>query len=448
MRLKTLSSALPILIFSALIPRGAIAACPDGIWQEEQGEECDDGNATPGDGCSADCQAECSEVGGAATDHTCQHGAFGPFVAAPAQVYPGFIYTDVSSPHTYFTLTLTGQASVDHHGVIFYPAVSGDFAIYMKTNFPLSLRKSATGEGLPVFLEHAVSTCAVGDSLTWVKTFKNLSDHVEYTLDIGPTADATVSLALEYLPSFGNFWYRDIDHDNYGGQLVGQSWCKGPAEYMSFGEDCDDTNAAVNPDAIEVCNGLDDNCDGAPDVNTMGLCDSAATGNVCVNTGTAVACGCEVSTDCSSGMECSPATRQCQAPSAGGDEGEGGEAGTGAAGDGAGGGGAGGDGSAGDSSGHEPGDEEPEAGSGGEPSAQPGDGGTAGKAHSGGSSAKGGSAGDAGGNGGKASAPPDEDDEGDSGCQLVGTSSRSGGWIWVAVAAAATLVRRRKRVTP
>lgn len=30
-------------------------------------------------------------------------------------------------------------------------------------------------------------------------------------------------------------------------------------------EDCDDNDASVNPDAVEVCNGLDDDCDGTTD---------------------------------------------------------------------------------------------------------------------------------------------------------------------------------------
>ena len=45
-----------------------------------------------------------------------------------------------------------------------------------------------------------------------------------------------------------------------------------------LGEDCDDENADVNPDMAELCNGLDDNCDGSideglSDVDADGVCD-------------------------------------------------------------------------------------------------------------------------------------------------------------------------------
>ncbi|MBK8081692.1 MAG: putative metal-binding motif-containing protein [Saprospiraceae bacterium] len=41
-----------------------------------------------------------------------------------------------------------------------------------------------------------------------------------------------------------------------------------PEGYASNNADCDDTNANVNPAHPEVCNGLDDNCDGQVD-NTL-----------------------------------------------------------------------------------------------------------------------------------------------------------------------------------
>jgi MYXO-CTERM domain-containing protein len=430
MRRGLIHTALPILGLALLVPRASTAACPDGTWQAEDGEACDDGNTSLGDGCNADCQVECSEVRGAATEVACGRGEFGPFTTEPAQLYPGFIFTDISAPNTYFTLTLGGETGVDHHGVIFYPTMSGDFAIYMKTNFPLTLRDSATGEAVPVFLEHAISSCSVADSLTWVKTFKDLSDQVQYILDIGPIVEATVSVSIEYLPSFDRLWHRDTDHDTFGGDLIGQSWCTAPAAYLPDGGDCDDTNADAHPEATESCNGLDDDCDSTPDVETPGLCDATATGSICLDTGSLVTCGCQTDADCSESLECNPATYQCEEPSTGeGGTGAGGDAGAGAAGD------SGGSG------------EEPTAGAAGEPSggaggtgSTGGTSGTAGKMTSGGSS-KGGTATTAG-SGGKTSLSPDED-EGDSGCQVGGAPSGSG-WLWLA-GAIATLLRRRQR---
>jgi cysteine-rich repeat protein len=425
MRLRMIYTAWPILSFALLLPRVSTAACPDGTWQAEDGEACDDGNTKPGDGCDADCQVECSEVRGAATELTCVRGEHGPFITEPAQVYPGFIFTDISAPNTYFTLTLGGDMGADHHGVIFYPTISGDFAIYMKTNFPLTLRDSATGEPVPVFLEHAISSCSVVDSLTWVKTFKDLSDQVQYILDIGPTAEATVSVAIEYLPSFDRSWHRDTDRDTFGGDLIGQSWCTAPDAYLPEGGDCDDTNADVHPEAAEHCNGLDDNCDSAADVETTGLC-ATARGSRCLDTGSLVLCGCQTDADCSASLQCNAATLQCEEISTGeGGTGAGGDAGAGAAGDlGAGG-------------------EEPTAGALGQPSAgvggTGGTSGTGGKPTSGGPS-KGGTTTTAG-SGGKAAMSPDED-EGDSGCQIGGAPSVSG-WLWLA-GAVATLLRRRQ----
>ena len=57
--------------------------------------------------------------------------------------------------------------------------------------------------------------------------------------------------------------------------LLGISQCNDPLDTDDDGDewtenqgDCDDTNAGINPGAIEVCNGIDEDCDGAVDDGT------------------------------------------------------------------------------------------------------------------------------------------------------------------------------------
>ncbi|HLF62215.1 MAG TPA: HYR domain-containing protein, partial [Saprospiraceae bacterium] len=60
-------------------------------------------------------------------------------------------------------------------------------------------------------------------------------------------------------------WYEDTDGDGYGDPGSTQLACEAPSGYVSNDQDCDDTNADVNPDASEVCNDIDDDCDGLID---------------------------------------------------------------------------------------------------------------------------------------------------------------------------------------
>jgi len=65
-------------------------------------------------------------------------------------------------------------------------------------------------------------------------------------------------------------FYPDLDQDGYGADDPVTA-CTAPASYLptlSAGVDCDDGNAAVHPNADEVCgNGIDDDCDGHGDDN-------------------------------------------------------------------------------------------------------------------------------------------------------------------------------------
>ena len=63
-------------------------------------------------------------------------------------------------------------------------------------------------------------------------------------------------------------WYADLDEDNYGDPDNTVDACEEPEGYTDDSRDCDDSQSAVNPLALEVCDGVDNNCDGTIDEDT------------------------------------------------------------------------------------------------------------------------------------------------------------------------------------
>ncbi len=60
-------------------------------------------------------------------------------------------------------------------------------------------------------------------------------------------------------------WWADLDGDDHGGVALAQEACVQPSGYVASSDDCDDAAAGVNPDAAEVCDGVDQDCDGTVD---------------------------------------------------------------------------------------------------------------------------------------------------------------------------------------
>ena len=63
----------------------------------------------------------------------------------------------------------------------------------------------------------------------------------------------------------GSVWYLDYDQDGEGGSQYSMTGCLPPSGYVAGSVDCDDGNASVNSTALEVCDGLDNDCDGLTD---------------------------------------------------------------------------------------------------------------------------------------------------------------------------------------
>lgn len=96
------------------------------------------------------------------------------------------------------------------------------------------------------------------------------------TMDVNTTCTATFSTICSLPPEVcngvddncngqidegvKNTYYQDSDMDTYGNGSVTTQACTQPSGYVINNTDCNDNNASIHPGALEVCNGLDDNC--------------------------------------------------------------------------------------------------------------------------------------------------------------------------------------------
>ena len=68
-----------------------------------------------------------------------------------------------------------------------------------------------------------------------------------------------------------NNYYLDADGDSFGNPNISVLGCSAPIGYVSSNLDCNDNSAAINPFSSEVCNTIDDNCNGQIDEGVLNI---------------------------------------------------------------------------------------------------------------------------------------------------------------------------------
>ncbi len=65
--------------------------------------------------------------------------------------------------------------------------------------------------------------------------------------------------------STGTAFYVDADSDGYGDVAYSTVQCDAPSGSVDNSDDCNDADATIHPAAVEVCDSIDNDCDGATD---------------------------------------------------------------------------------------------------------------------------------------------------------------------------------------
>ncbi|HYV91177.1 MAG TPA: MopE-related protein [Chitinophagales bacterium] len=102
----------------------------------------------------------------------------------------------------------------------------------------------------------------------WTGTLDS-SSQVEFRVTDGTGASyGAISFTLISVP---HTYYADNDGDTYGDPADSTSSMSStaPSGYVSNSDDCDDANASIHPGAAELCNSIDDNCNGVVDDNAI-----------------------------------------------------------------------------------------------------------------------------------------------------------------------------------
>ncbi len=121
---------------------------------------------------------------------------------------------------------------------------------------------------------------------------KNLSDPTDENDAVNKDyLDQLINYLQSQINELQEIIFNDLDNDGDG--------------FSENQGDCDDNNASINPNALEDCDGIDNNCDGNIDENAiedsgLGPCYECVNGQIITNSGNV----CDDGNDCTTGDVC------------------------------------------------------------------------------------------------------------------------------------------------
>jgi hypothetical protein len=199
-----------------------------------------------------------------------------PFKNNHLQNFFGFLIAFVllfASQHSFGRCNMDNSKDLLFFNTLPTATISGTTTLCQNGSAPVVTFTGANGTAPYTFsytinggATYTVSTVS-GDSVT-VAVPTTASGVFVYNLvgvqDSSSTTFQTQSGTATITITAGTIYYADVDGDGYGNPGVPSiALCTPPAGYISNNTDCNDTNASINPNQVEIAgDGVDNNCDG------------------------------------------------------------------------------------------------------------------------------------------------------------------------------------------
>ncbi|MDA8141827.1 MAG: putative metal-binding motif-containing protein [Desulfobacteraceae bacterium] len=157
--------------------------------------------------------------------------------------------------------------------------LDGNKVAYAKTSYTFTAEQNTTGN----VIIHKLVVKEEGGKFSELYKYANLpkdfASSIKWTIKVLPKGGPVVC-------------YMDEDGDGYGDPNNKVESTTPPSGCIADHTDCNDEDAAIHPGAVEICDGIDNNCDGIIDNGANCGCTNGATRNTtcgvgaCASTGT------------------------------------------------------------------------------------------------------------------------------------------------------------------